>query len=341
MEFTSAEEYCPGCHRHCPLSNPGCHVGRAIAYSRTMYEGYGTGGYGAYGAAPARNGWQAHHRGAPWMEDEALGAAPLGYDQHRWDDGRPTQENGGFFPDTWREPHRDDLPPRDWDGPHRDDVSPREWEPPRRPHRWGGSFDSNDWDDARGSCQNVPGHRPPRDLHDGRMPGWDRRHDGPRDEWSSSEDTEETLLIRRFQHCAHLLMHRLGREGGRARAIMALAHCERGCMSQRELARRLDIRSASVSELLAKMEESRLITRMPDPHDRRVVLVKLTGRGRAEAEHVAEQRRKANEDLFSDLSDEERSQLEAILEKLDRYWRDEPDREEYDQGFPDCEDPRA
>lgn len=134
------------------------------------------------------------------------------------------------------------------------------------------------------------------------------------------------MLVHRFHHCAHLLMHRRGKEGGRAGALMVISR--HGALSQRALAEKLDIRSASVSELLGKMEESGLITREADPADKRAVLVDLTEQGREEAARVAAQREEANKDLFAALTDEEKRALEGILGKLAHAWHQEFDREE-------------
>ena len=139
------------------------------------------------------------------------------------------------------------------------------------------------------------------------------------------EESGDKLLVYRFHHCAHLLMHRRAKEGGRAGALMVLSR--HGVMSQRALAERLDIRSASASELLVKMEELGLITRTPDGNDKRAVLVELTELGRQEAARLAEQREKSNKDLFAVLTDEEKRQLENILGKLTPYWHEEFDRE--------------
>ncbi len=291
MSYMDAGEQCDGCHRRCFLSNPGCHVGRGRAYDRMMQAGYGE-----YDPGFGWGGQPWGYPQDPWAGRGAFGHGMPEYDGHGWGDRRDEPVRRGAPRDEWKPPHDG------WDAPRWDDGPRGEWEHPRAPHD------------------------EPRDFHPPRPP---REHHGGRP--SPLDDPDGISLIRRFQHCAHLLMHRQGREGGRARAIMVLDRCDRGCMSQRELARRLDIRSASVSELLAKMEESGLIKRMPDPHDRRVVLVRLTEKGRNEAKHVADQRKKANEDLFAVLDDEEKDQLESILDKLTGFW----------QGDSGHEDPKA
>ncbi len=117
------------------------------------------------------------------------------------------------------------------------------------------------------------------------------------------------------------------------RAVVALERCGHDGMTQRELAEMLDIRSASVSELMAKMEESGLIMRTHDPSDKRALRIRLTERGHAEAKLMAARRAEANKNLFAVLDDEEKARLEVILGKLIRFWDEEFDREEHVERF--------
>ena len=86
--------------------------------------------------------------------------------------------------------------------------------------------------------------------------------------------------------------------------------------SQKDLAYLLGIRPQSLSEALAKLEESGMIERRHNEDDKRVVNVYLTDAGRGRALKVAEDRKKNAADVFSVLTDEEKDQLSAILAKL-------------------------
>lgn len=86
-------------------------------------------------------------------------------------------------------------------------------------------------------------------------------------------------------------------------------------LNQKELAERLDIRSASVSELLNKLEHSNLIIREKSEADKRFTQVFLSDDGRAYINRAQEQDHFA-EMLFGDLSGEERCALDATLKKL-------------------------
>ena len=86
--------------------------------------------------------------------------------------------------------------------------------------------------------------------------------------------------------------------------------------SQKDLAYLLGIRPQSLSEALAKLEASELVFRKHNEEDKRVVNVYLTDAGRRRAEKVAEDRKKSAADVLSVLTDEEKEQFAAIMDKI-------------------------
>lgn len=86
-------------------------------------------------------------------------------------------------------------------------------------------------------------------------------------------------------------------------------------LNQKELAELLDIRSASMSELLNKLEKSNLITREKDETDKRVTRVFLLAAGRELVNGSQDQENFAKM-LFEGLSDEEKYTFYTILKKL-------------------------
>lgn len=86
-------------------------------------------------------------------------------------------------------------------------------------------------------------------------------------------------------------------------------------LNQKELAELLDIRSASMSELLNKLEKSSLITREKDEMDKRVTRVFLSTAGR-ELVNGSQDQENFAEMLFEGLSDEEKYTFYTILKKL-------------------------
>ena len=83
-------------------------------------------------------------------------------------------------------------------------------------------------------------------------------------------------------------------------------------MGQREMAEILGIRPQSLGETLTKLEAAGYVEREPMEGDRRAMLVRLTEAGAQAAEDGGDN----GDALFDSLSDEEKAQLEAILDKL-------------------------
>jgi DNA-binding MarR family transcriptional regulator len=78
----------------------------------------------------------------------------------------------------------------------------------------------------------------------------------------------------------------------------------------------LDIAPPSVSSLLSTLERAELITRRPDPTNRRRVIVELTPAGEAAAEETVGAQSDGEDRFFSGLSRDDVSTLSVILDKL-------------------------
>lgn len=92
-------------------------------------------------------------------------------------------------------------------------------------------------------------------------------------------------------------------------------------LTTRELARLLDIRTASLNELLVKLEAKGLIERSRSDADGRVMIVSLTDAGRAveQAPFVAEMQTFLGEmgDFYEPLTLEEKKALADMLRRID------------------------
>ena len=104
------------------------------------------------------------------------------------------------------------------------------------------------------------------------------------------------------------------------RAIRVLATHDtgpdNGGVRSKALADHLRIAPRSTTEVVDALEEKGLVTRSPDPGDRRATLVSLTDRGRALAEEVRRTRGVASEQLLERLTPTDREDLARILRKL-------------------------
>lgn len=91
-------------------------------------------------------------------------------------------------------------------------------------------------------------------------------------------------------------------------------------ITQRDLTTRLGIQPGSASEILSKLETAGLILRTINETDRRTADISLTKQGRQMALEAAAQRRKRHAEMFSCLSECEKEQLLALLEKVNEDW---------------------
>ena len=137
---------------------------------------------------------------------------------------------------------------------------------------------------------------------------------------------EEVLEL--FHRGVHLL-HRSGphwrRHGKRTpmppaqgRLLRLLAAS--GPLTQRRLGEMLDIRSASLSELLGKLERPGWIRRRPNENDKRTIDIDLTEEGEKMLGNIGNERAEMAEEIFGALKEEELQQLHSLLGKLIDDW---------------------
>ncbi|QLY27854.1 MarR family transcriptional regulator [Nocardia huaxiensis] len=120
--------------------------------------------------------------------------------------------------------------------------------------------------------------------------------------------------IRRNQQ-SHLAP--LGLTPAQARALRILARAD-APLNMSTLATHLGIVPRSATTVVDALESAALITRTPNPTNRRATLVTLTDHGRTVLTRMSDARRRAAQDLFATLSPERRETLREILAELDR-----------------------
>ena len=124
-------------------------------------------------------------------------------------------------------------------------------------------------------------------------------------------------LLDLLHRCFHLTRRGRRPEGappGQGRLLRTLA--ENGPMGGRELAELLQIRPASLSDLVRKAEGNGFVARAKDPQDGRRMLFSLTEAGRvrvAEKQQAYDQRL---DRIFSALDEQEQQTLLSLLQKL-------------------------
>src|SRR2546423_1684142 len=86
-------------------------------------------------------------------------------------------------------------------------------------------------------------------------------------------------------------------------------------MTQSEIAQQLAVQGATVTDMLQRMEENKLVTRRRDPDDNRLVRVYLTDEGRDRERAITEQFLKLESQVFQGFNEDERAQLRHLLNR--------------------------
>lgn len=86
-----------------------------------------------------------------------------------------------------------------------------------------------------------------------------------------------------------------------------------GEMSQRKLAKKLNLTPPSVTAAIQKMEKLDYIQRKPDPDDQRVMLLSLTENGRTYLKGIFDVARQMEELMFQGMSMEEKFLMKRML----------------------------
>lgn len=130
-----------------------------------------------------------------------------------------------------------------------------------------------------------------------------------------NEITEKLAELQWLWHKRHMARHAHGgvhadttRGQGR---ILALLKIQDG-ISAKDIAYLLGVRVSSLNELLAKLEKNEYITREQSEDDGRIILVRLTEKGRTE-EHSEKQ---GGGDSEFPLSEEEKIVFSGLLDKV-------------------------
>lgn len=85
-----------------------------------------------------------------------------------------------------------------------------------------------------------------------------------------------------------------------------------------QLAERLSCVKSNVTQLVDRLEADGLVSREPDPHDRRTRLAVLTPAGRKACKEGARLQQEAEKQLLNKLTRSETHQLAVLLEKVGR-----------------------
>lgn len=126
----------------------------------------------------------------------------------------------------------------------------------------------------------------------------------------------EEDLLGLMGRCGHYLYHHPERKRGQGKILRILSQKEQ--MTQKELQEILEIQPGSMSEIISKLECRGMLERIRDEQDKRMIVLKITERGKAEV--MEKPRHEMERELFHALSKEEQDNLKRLLKKLLDQW---------------------
>lgn len=144
-------------------------------------------------------------------------------------------------------------------------------------------------------------------------------------------DTIHHLLLMAFNHSNRAMTSRtraFGLMPGQPKVLEHLAEHE-GCL-QRDIARACVMDRATVTGVLARMEESGLVERRPKQGDRRALEVRLSNGGWEAAERVACCGAEVDEIACAGMSVAEREELSRLLTRMIENFEREEQRDAHE-----------
>lgn len=131
------------------------------------------------------------------------------------------------------------------------------------------------------------------------------------------DEFRDFVILSRLRQIELLKNHKIGRAAMSQGRLLECLHKNNG-IAQKELSEMLDIRPGSLSELVTKAENRKLIERRDNPDDKRVTNIFLTEKGLREVQKFIVLYREMTKDIFDSLSDKEQSALCAKLKELNK-----------------------
>jgi DNA-binding MarR family transcriptional regulator len=136
----------------------------------------------------------------------------------------------------------------------------------------------------------------------------------------SRGDQDETLpeafwaVARQLRQMSRETLAPLGITPSQSRAVMTLLR--HGTVRLSQLSEHLRIAARSATEVVDGLQDRGLVERLPDPHDRRATLVRLTDQGAELGAAIRAARAAEAEGVFSKISESDRAELARILRQL-------------------------
>ncbi len=140
------------------------------------------------------------------------------------------------------------------------------------------------------------------------------------------EESPEKRILYDLGYFGHFLHVNRGGRSGKQHILLVLLKSGPE-MTQRKLQEHSYITSASLSEVVSKLEAEGLVSRTRSESDRRTLSIRLTEEGEHQAREELLNRRRFEGQAFSCLSTAEVEDLAKTLDRLATHWEDIDQRE--------------
>lgn len=127
-------------------------------------------------------------------------------------------------------------------------------------------------------------------------------------------------VIKQLRMCGHFLYFRMGGKIGRKRILIVLE--EHHELLQKELQDILQVQSGSLSEIIIKMENDRLIEKAKSAKDSRHIVLRLTNKGIKEAIAAKKEHDKYVDELMSCITESQKEELYDLLSIILKHWKE-------------------
>jgi len=112
----------------------------------------------------------------------------------------------------------------------------------------------------------------------------------------------------------HMLLDTIGVYPGQPFLLFALS--ETNGQSQKDLAKKLNIRASTITAMVKRMEKSGLVERLQDTEDQRISRVYITNKGREICLEVERIKKEIEIETFNNFTEEEQALLKRLLKQV-------------------------
>ncbi len=121
-------------------------------------------------------------------------------------------------------------------------------------------------------------------------------------------------VLRFHYQRTHMLLDDIGLYPGQPGLLFALS--VKDGQSQKDLANKLNIKPATITVMLNRMEKSNLVERHPDPEDQRVSRVYITKQGKEVCNELRKVMKIIDSECFKNFTEEEKVILRRLLMQM-------------------------